>query len=191
MKKKINDFINYLNKKKKNFIESIDLNIILINKKKKYFNFCTDLFYSYNEMKKILFLSNIHKIENNVYYGNNYINEFLLKKVCFSKIFTNKENFFLIKNKLNKLCKSFIINCEIENYELEKNKFFNKKINLKVNKNNVLNIKIASTIFSNSMIIKNYEFLILNLKKNFFIPNNIFIEKIYISSTMSKSFLIK
>ncbi|BAF35196.1 hypothetical protein CRP_165 [Candidatus Carsonella ruddii PV] len=191
MKKSINDFLNYLNKKKKNFIESIDLNLILLNKKKKYFNLSTNLFYSYNEMKKILFLSNIQKIENNVYYGNNFIDDFLLKKVNFSKVYTDSENLLLVKEKIGKINKSIIVNCLYKNYEIEKNKFYNKTINLVLNKNNILNIKIASTVFYNSMIIKNYEFLIFNLKKNFFFPNNIFIEKIYISSTMSKSFLLK
>ncbi|ATX33413.1 hypothetical protein CUN91_00380 [Candidatus Carsonella ruddii] len=183
------NFCNFFLNKKFNFTESIDLNIIFNNKKKNYFNFFINLFYSVNDNKKILFLSDKNSVKDNIYIGNNYFNNFLEKKIFFDKIFYNKDNFFLIKkhNLVKKFSKKKNL---INNYELKINELKNKIIKIIINKNNFLNFKIGNINFNSNMIEKNY-FYIINYIKKIFFKNNIIIENIYINTTMSKSYIIK
>ncbi|MFI4847126.1 MAG: hypothetical protein ACH6QJ_00525 [Candidatus Carsonella ruddii] len=183
-------FCDYIFKKKFNFCESIDLNIVFINKKKKYFNFLINLFYSINDNKKFLFLSNNKNlIKNNIYIGNIFLNNFLKKKILFNKIYYNKDNFSLIKK--TNLNKKFSEKKHlIYNYE-EKINNLNSKIKIiNINKNNYLNIKIGNINFTKIMIEKNFLIILNNIKKHFFLYN-IYIKKIFLNTTMSKSFIIK
>ncbi|MGK2931142.1 MAG: hypothetical protein ACSLEG_00930 [Candidatus Carsonella ruddii] len=93
-----NYFLDYIKNKKFNFCESIDLNIIFINKKKKYFNFLINFFYSTNYNKNFLFLSK-NKIlkKDNIFVGNVFLDDFLKKKILFNKIYYDKNNSSLIK----------------------------------------------------------------------------------------------
>ncbi|XRA05408.1 MAG: hypothetical protein ACN6LP_00955 [Candidatus Carsonella ruddii] len=181
-----NYFCNYILKKKFNFCESIDLNIVFINKKKKYFNFLINLFYSINDNKKFLFLSkNKTLIKKNIYIGN----IFLKKKILFNKIYYDKDNFLLIK-KIN-LDKKFSEKKHlIYNYEEKINNLNLKTKIININKNNYLNIKIGNINFTKIMIEKNFLTILNNIKKHFFLYN-IYIKKIFLNTTMSKSFIIK
>ncbi|WP_123912593.1 hypothetical protein [Candidatus Carsonella ruddii] len=182
----IENFLFFLNNKKKNFSESIDLNIKIINKNKKSFFFYLNYLYSVNEMNKILLISNKFNKNNNIYIGILYLKKFLENKIYFEKIISSEKNKVLLNNFNNyKILKKNIIN----NYDLFLNDYFSKKKKIIINKN-FINIQLARTNFTKDMIIKNYNFIINNIKKILF-NNNIYIEKIYISSTMSKSFLIK
>ncbi|BFI90995.1 hypothetical protein [Candidatus Carsonella ruddii] len=188
----INNFENFINfylNKKKNFNESIDLNIIFINKKKNFFNFELNLIHSVNDNKKFLFLSNINKIENNIFFGNIYFEKFLKKEIFFDKIFFDKKNLNLIieNNLLKKFSKKKFL---IENYEKKISSIKSNKLKVIINKNNFLNLKIGNVFFNKNMFKNNY-YLVINSIKKLFNCNNIFIKKIYISTTMSKSFLIK
>ncbi|WGS66653.1 hypothetical protein [Candidatus Carsonella ruddii] len=178
----------YLNKKSK-FNESIDLNVVFFNKKKNFFNLNLNLIHSVNEKKNFLFLSNINKIEKNIFFGKLYFDKFLKKEICFDKIFFNKENYYLIKqnNLLKKFCeKKFLI----ENYNKEIFKINSNLLKIIVNKNNFLNLKIGNILFNKNMIKNNY-YCVINSIKKIFNYNNIIIKKIYLNTTMSKSFLIK
>ncbi|WMC20444.1 MAG: hypothetical protein PNH44_01050 [Candidatus Carsonella ruddii] len=185
----IDKFTEFYLNKKKNFNESIDLNIIFSNKKKNFFNLNLNLIHSVNEKKKFLFLSNINKIENNFFFGNLYLEKFLKKEIFFDKIFFNKENLHLIKK--NKLLKKF---CEkkflIKNYNEKILKLNSNLLKIVINKNNFLNLKIGNICFNKNMFKNNYYFVINSIKK-IFNYNNIIINKIYLNTTMSKSYLIK
>ncbi|WP_432788480.1 hypothetical protein V7Y83_01080 [Candidatus Carsonella ruddii] len=184
-------FIKYCLENKFNFCESIDLSILFNNKKKNYFSFCTNLFYSVNDKKKFLFLSDIIKKENNIYYGNSYFYSFLKKEIVFEKIYSNLKNISLIKKNTDFFKNKFTEKkCLLDNYDKKIKEITNKILKVKIDKNNFLNVKIGNVFFDKNMITKNYFTLINNLKKVFFC-NNIYIEKIYISTTMSKSYLIK
>ncbi|MGK2912821.1 MAG: hypothetical protein ACSLEI_00975 [Candidatus Carsonella ruddii] len=183
-------FLNYIKNKKFNFCESIDLNIIFINKKKKYFNFLINLFCSINCNKNFLFLSKNETLKkDNIFIGNIFLNDFLKKKILFNKIYYDKNNFSLIKKmNLNKKFseKKFLI----YNYKEKINNLNSKIKKININKNNYLNIKIGNINFTKTMIEKNFFLILNNLKKNFFIYN-IYIKKIFLKTTMSKIFAIK
>ncbi|XZR52577.1 MAG: hypothetical protein ACM3Q7_01040 [Candidatus Carsonella ruddii] len=185
----LENFIEFYLNKKKNFNESIDLNIIFLNKKKKFFNLNLNLIHSVNEKKKFLFLSNINKIEDDFFFGQFYFDKFLKKEIFFDKIFFNKENLYLIKK--NKLLKKF---CEkkflIENYNKEILKIKSNLLKVVINKNNFLNLKIGNVCFNKNMFKNNYYFVINTIKKVFNF-NNIIINRIFLNTTMSKSFIIK
>ncbi|XOD38968.1 MAG: hypothetical protein ACAF48_01065 [Candidatus Carsonella ruddii] len=189
MNSSLNIFFKNFLIKKFNFTESIDLNIIFNNKKKNYFSFFLNLFYSIYENKKFLFLSDQNIINNNFFIGNIYFYKFLKKEIFFDQIFYNQNNFNLIKK--NNLTKKFSKKKNlINNYDLKINNLKNKFFKIIINKNNFLNLKIGNINFTNNMIEKNYFYVINNLKKIFF-KNNIIIEKIYINTTMGKSLLLK
>ncbi|AFP83838.1 putative ribosomal protein L1 [Candidatus Carsonella ruddii CS isolate Thao2000] len=182
----IDNFLFFINNKKKNFSESIDLNIKIINKNKKNFFFYLNYLYSVNEMNKILLISNKYSKNKNIYIGILYLKKFLNNEIYFEKIISSEKNKILLNNFKNfKILKKNIIN----NYDIYLNDYFSKKKKILINKN-FINIQIARTNFNKEMIVKNYFFIINNIKKILF-NNNIYIEKIYISTTMSKSFLIK
>lgn len=184
-------FIKYCLENKFNFCESIDLSIIFNNKKNKYFSFYTDLFYSVDDRKKFLFLSDNVKKENNIYYGNLYFYNFLKKEINFEKIYSDVKNIFLIKKYISYFKNKFTEKkCLLDNYNKKIREITNKTLKMKIDKNNFLNVKIGNVFFDKNMIKKNYFILINNLKKVFF-HNNIYIEKIYLSTTMSKSYSIK
>ncbi|MGP4128240.1 MAG: hypothetical protein ACTXNS_01015 [Candidatus Carsonella ruddii] len=182
-------FIEFYLNKKKQFNESIDLNIVFFNKKKNFFNLNLNLIHSINEKKNFLFLSNINKIENNFFFGKIYFEKFLKKEIYFDNLFSNKENYYLIKE--NNLSKKF---CEkkvlTENYKNKILKINSNLLKIVINKNNFLNLKIGNILFTKNMFKNNY-YCVINSIKKIFNFNNIIIKKIYLSTTMSKSFLIK
>ncbi|MGK2916138.1 MAG: hypothetical protein ACSLEH_00900 [Candidatus Carsonella ruddii] len=186
----IDNFCDYIKKKKFNFCESIELNIVFINKKKKYFNFLINLFYSINNNKNFLFLSKNKIFQNdNIFIGNCFFDSFLKKKILFNKIYYNKDNFSLIK-KMNLNKKFSEKKCLIYNYEEKINNLNSKIKKININKNNYLNIKIGNINFTKIMIEKNF-FSIFNIIKKNFLIYNIYIKKIFLNTTMSKSFIIK
>ncbi|MFI4878813.1 MAG: hypothetical protein ACH6QP_01005 [Candidatus Carsonella ruddii] len=185
-----NYFCDYIEKKKFNFCESIDLNIIFINKKKKYFNFLIDFFYSINDNKNFLFLSKNETFKkNNIYIGNFFLNSFIKKEIFFNTIYYNKDNILLIK-KINLNKKFSEKKCLVYNYEEKINNLNLKIKKININKNNYLNIKIGNINFTKKMIEKNFFSILNNIKKIFF-TYNIYIKKIFLNTTMSKSFIIK
>ncbi|MFI4883851.1 MAG: hypothetical protein ACH6QK_00500 [Candidatus Carsonella ruddii] len=185
-----NYFCEYIQQKKFNFCESIDLNVVFINKKKKYFNFLINLFYSINDNKNFLFLSKDKVFKkNNIFVGNFFFDNFLKKKFFFNKIYYNKDNFSLIK-KMNLNKKFSEKKCLIYNYEEKINKLNSKIKKININKNNYLNIKIGNINFTKIMIEKNFSLILNNIKKNFLV-HNIYIKKIFLNTTTSKSFIIK
>ncbi|MGX7582872.1 hypothetical protein [Candidatus Vidania fulgoroideorum] len=162
------------------------INIIFKHKDKNfYFNSYVNFYKEIN--RKILFSSLFVKIKNVDFYNETNFKEINKKKYNF--LVTNNLGLSFLKKKSKFINRKIIpdINSGLvsDNLNQLNNVVKGKIVNLKTDKYGIIHSFFAKTNFKLEYMKKNLESL-----KNLFKINNIFFEKVFISTTFSKSFLL-